>query len=68
MASILVHLVKRDQHATAMLDHSATDVGTVKDRVKERLDGLLMTPGDITEEVIKEVCGPRHGPLHYGLL
>eukprot|EP00731_Ephydatia_muelleri_P035905 Em0177g4a len=25
VASILVHLVKRDQHATAMLDHSATD-------------------------------------------
>ena len=59
VASILVHLVKRDQHATAMLDHSATDAGTVKDRVKARLDGLLMTSGDITEEIIKEVCAPN---------
>ena len=60
VASILVHLVKRDQHATAMLDHSATDAGTVKDTVKERLDELLMTTGDITEDLVKEVCVIAH--------
>eukprot|EP00731_Ephydatia_muelleri_P011804 Em0006g698a len=63
VASILVHLVKRDQHATAMLDHSATDAGTVKDRVKARLDGLLMTSGDITEEIIKELVPTNSVPL-----
>ena len=56
VASVLVHLVKRDQHATAMLDHSATDAGSVKSTVKERLDRYLMTPGDITEDLVKEVC------------
>ena len=53
---MLVHLVKRDQHATAMLDHSATDAGSVKTTVKERLDELLMTTGDITDDLVKEVC------------
>ncbi|KAL5500251.1 hypothetical protein EMCRGX_G011776 [Ephydatia muelleri] len=55
VASVLVHLVKRDQHATAMLDHSATDAGSVKSTVKERLDRYLMTPGDITEDLVKEL-------------
>ena len=48
--------MKRDQHATAMLDHSATDAGSVKSTVKERLDELLMMPGDITDDLVKEVC------------
>ena len=65
MASVLVHLVKRDQHATAMLDHSATDAGSVKSTVKERLDRYLMTPGDITEDLVKEVCMERNVLLCY---
>ena len=55
MASVLVHLVKRDHEASAMLDASSLDTDEVVSVVKERLHGLLRTPTDITGSVAEKV-------------
>ncbi|KAL5500195.1 hypothetical protein EMCRGX_G011713 [Ephydatia muelleri] len=55
LASVLVHLVKRDREASAMLDASSLDTDEVVSVVKERLHGLLRTPTDVTSSMAEKV-------------
>lgn len=55
LASVLVHLVKRDHEASAMLDASSLDTDEVVSVVKERLHGLLRTPTDITSSMAEKI-------------
>ena len=57
MASTLVHLVKRDQHATNMLD-TATNAGDALHTVKERLHGLLRADQVFDDESVEKVSQP----------
>ena len=54
LASVLVHLVKRDQAATNMLD-SFTDAQVAMNSVKERLHEMMMSEEDFNEDSYSEV-------------
>ena len=54
LASVLVHLVKRDQAATNMLDTS-TDAQDAMNSVKEHLHGLMRSNHDFTDNGYEEV-------------
>ena len=54
LASVLVHLVKRDQAATNMLD-SFTDAQDAMNSVKERLHKMMMSEEDFNEDSYSEV-------------
>ena len=56
LASVLVHLVKRDDVATAMLDVSCANVEEVLAEVKERLHTTLKSSEDVTDSTIAKVC------------
>lgn len=58
LASVLVHLVKRDREASAMLDASSLDTDAVVSVVKERLHGLLGTSTDVTSSMAEKVVSP----------
>ncbi|KAL5500255.1 hypothetical protein EMCRGX_G011780 [Ephydatia muelleri] len=55
LASVLVHLVKRDAVATAMLDVSCANVEEVLAEVKERLHTTLKSSEDITDSTIAKL-------------
>ena len=54
LASVLVHLVKRDQAATNMLD-SFTDAQVAMNSVKERLHEMMRSEEDFNEDSYSEV-------------
>ena len=54
LASVLVHLVKRDQAATNMLD-TFTDAQDAMNSVKERLHEMMRSEDDFNEESYSEV-------------
>ena len=54
LASVLVHLVKRDQAATNMLD-SFTDAQDAMHNVKERLHAMMRSEEDFNEDSYSEV-------------
>jgi hypothetical protein len=54
LASVLVHLVKRDQAATNMLD-SFTDAHIAMNSVKERLHEMMRSEEDFSQDSYSEV-------------
>ena len=54
LASVLVHLVKRDQAATNMLD-KFTDAQDAMNSVKERLHEMMRSEEDFNEDSYSEV-------------
>ena len=54
LASVLVHLVKRDQPATNMLDTS-TDAQVAMNSVKERLQSMMHSSEDFADESVSKV-------------
>ncbi len=66
LASVLVHLVKRDQAATNMLDTSTdTRAQEAMITVKKRLHSLMRSTSDFTSTSYTEVSPTP--PLSYGI-